>query len=114
MASLAGLSVSGAAASCPVWRCIKDAYTDRASAGNGWPTLMNPVLSSKIRENTLHVFGAVNFLSTPLVWALYPETANGTLEEMGYLFMSDSPFVWTEEANFRKMEAEMECNRAEG
>ena len=75
---------------------------------------MNPVLFSKIGENTLHVFGAVNFLSIPLVWALYPETANRTLEEMDYLFMSDSPFVWAEEANFRKMKAEMERNRAEG
>lgn len=75
---------------------------------------MNPVLFSKIGENTLHVFGAVNFLSIPLIWAFYPETANRTLEEMDYLFMSDSPFVWAEEANFRKMKAEMERNRAEG
>ena len=69
---------------------------------------------NKIGENTLHVFGAVNFLSIPLVWALYPETANRTLEEMDYLFMSDSPFVWHEEANFRRIKEQMERNRAEG
>ena len=83
-------------------------------AGNGWLTLLNPVLFNKIGENTLHVFGAVNFLSIPLVWALYPETANRTLEEMDFLFMSDSPFVWNEEANFRRMKEEMERSRAEG
>ena len=69
---------------------------------------------NKIGENTLHVFGAINFLSIPLVWALYPETANRTLEEMDYLFMSDSPFVWHEEANFRRIKEQMERNRAEG
>ena len=75
---------------------------------------MNPVLFSKIGENTLHVFGAVNFLSIPLIWAFYPETANRTLEEMDYLFMSDSPWVWDEEENFRRMKAEAARNRAEG
>lgn len=57
---------------------------------------------NSIRENTLHIFGAVNFLAIPMVWAFYPETANRTLEEMDHLFMSKSPFVWDEEAYFRK------------
>ena len=61
---------------------------------------------SRIGENTLHIFGAINFLSIPMVWALYPETANRTLEEMDYLFMSDSAFVWDEEAHFQKLKAE--------
>lgn len=82
--------------------------------GNGWLTLLNPVMFSRIGENTLHIFGVVNFLSIPLVWAFYPETANRTLEEMDYLFMSKSPFVWDEEENFRRMKAEAERNRAEG
>ena len=68
----------------------------------------------RIGENTLHVFGAINFLSIPLVWAFYPDTANRTLEEMDYLFMSDSPFVWDEEASFRRMKEEAERNRARG
>ena len=85
-----------------------------ARTGNGWLTLLNPVLFNKIGENTLHVFGAINFLSIPLVWAFYPETANRTLEEMDYLFMSKSPFVWDEEANFKRMKEEAEKARAEG
>ncbi|KAI0673197.1 general substrate transporter [Trametes maxima] len=84
------------------------------SIGNGWLTLMNPIMFNRIGENTLHVFGAVNFLSIPLVWAFYPETANRTLEEMDYLFMSKSPFVWDEEENFRRMKAEVENARLEG
>lgn len=70
------------------------------SIGNGWLTLINPVMFSAIRENTLHVFGAVNILSIPIVWAFYPETANRTLEEIDLLFSSRSPFVWDEEKNF--------------
>ena len=69
---------------------------------------------SRIGENTLHVFGAINFLSIPMVWALYPETANRTLEEMDYLFMSKSPFVWDEEENFRRMKEQEQRDRLEG
>ncbi|KAI0341180.1 general substrate transporter [Trametopsis cervina] len=76
------------------------------SIGNGWLTLLNPVMFSHIGENTLHIFGAVNFLSIPLIWALYPETANRTLEEMDVLFSSKSPFVWDAEREFAKWKAE--------
>lgn len=75
-------------------------------SGNGWLTLMNPIMFSAIAENTLHIFAAVNFLSIPLVWAFYPETANRTLEEMDLLFASKSPFVWDMEKNFAKLKAE--------
>lgn len=57
--------------------------------------------------STLHVFGIVNFLSIPMVWAFYPETANRTLEEMDLLFASKSPFVWDEERHFQKLKAEL-------
>jgi hypothetical protein len=60
---------------------------------------------SAIGENTLHVFGAVNFLSIPLVWAFYPETANRTLEEVDLLFASSSPFVKDNERVFNEMKA---------
>ncbi|TFK79381.1 general substrate transporter [Polyporus arcularius HHB13444] len=84
------------------------------SIGNGWLTLLNPIMFNAIGENTLHIFGAINFLSIPLVWAFYPETANRTLEEMDYLFMCKSPFTWDQEENFRRMKAEAERNRASG
>ncbi|CCM00853.1 uncharacterized protein FIBRA_02896 [Fibroporia radiculosa] len=81
------------------------------SIGNGWLTLLNPVMFSSIQENTLHIFGAINFLAIPMVWAFYPETANRTLEEMDHLFMSKSPFVWEEEAHFKKWKEEGEPAR---
>jgi len=79
------------------------------SIGNGWLTLLNPVMFNSIGEKTLYIFGAVNFLSIPMVWALYPETANRTLEEMDLLFASRSPFVWDEEKHFKKLKAEIGC-----
>lgn len=72
-----------------------------------WLTLLNPVMFDKIHENTLHIFGIVNFLSIPMVWALYPETANRTLEEMDLLFASKSPWVWDEEEHFARLKREM-------
>ncbi|TFY83473.1 hypothetical protein EWM64_g544 [Hericium alpestre] len=76
------------------------------SIGNGWLTLLNPVMFNAIQEKTLYIFGAVNFLSIPLVWAFYPETANRTLEEMNLLFASPSPFTWNQERNFAKKKEE--------
>ncbi|TFY63951.1 hypothetical protein EVJ58_g2943 [Rhodofomes roseus] len=83
------------------------------SIGTGCMTLLNPIMFDRIGENTLHVFGAVNFLTIPIVWAFYPETAGRTLEEMDRLFMSDRPFVWDEEAYFDRCKA-MALDRAMG
>ncbi|KAG7443247.1 general substrate transporter [Guyanagaster necrorhizus] len=73
------------------------------SIGNGWLMMLNPVMFDNIAEKTLYIFGAINFLCIPIVWAFYPETANRTLEEMDLLFASKSPFVWDEEKYFRKL-----------
>ncbi len=67
---------------------------------------MNPVMFSRIGENTLHIFGAINFLAIPMIYALCPETSNRTLEEMDLLFDSKSPWVWDSEAHFQKLKAE--------
>lgn len=74
--------------------------------GNGWLTLLSPVMFAAIRENTLHVFGAVNFAMIPVVWALYPETANRTLEEVDLLFASESWWAWDEEQTFQRLKAQ--------
>jgi len=75
------------------------------SIGNGWLTLLNPVMFNAIQADTLYIFGMINFLSIPMVWAFYPETANCTLEEIDLLFSSESPFAWDEEANFMRLKA---------
>ncbi|KAE8330932.1 general substrate transporter [Aspergillus sergii] len=73
------------------------------SLGNGSLTLALPYIFGSIGENTLHVFGAVNLISIPIVWALYPESSRRTLEEMDLLFAAKSPWVWTAESNFARL-----------
>jgi sugar porter (SP) family MFS transporter len=76
------------------------------SIGNGWLTLLCPVMFNAIGENTLHIFGAANFLSLIVVWALYPESNQRTLEEMDLLFASPSPWAWEAEKTFARLKAE--------
>ncbi|KAG8729706.1 hypothetical protein FRC12_020778 [Ceratobasidium sp. 428] len=76
------------------------------SIGNGWLTLLTPVMFSAINEKTLYVFGACNVLSIPFVWAFYPETNQRTLEEMDLLFSADSIFAWEAEKEFARLKAE--------
>ena len=38
-----------------------------------------------------------------MVWALYPETNQRTLEEIDLLFEADSPWVWDAEKHFAKL-----------
>ena len=70
------------------------------SIGNGWLTLLCPVMFKAIGERTLYIFGACNAITIPMVWALYPESNQRTLEEMDLLFASDSIWVWDAEKNF--------------
>ncbi|RYP31570.1 hypothetical protein DL767_005679 [Monosporascus sp. MG133] len=76
------------------------------SIGNGWLTLLCPVMFGAIGENTLHIFGACNVLAIPVVWALYPESNQRTLEEMDLLFAADSPWVWDAERTFARLKGE--------
>ena len=56
-----------------------------------------------IGEKTLYVFAACNAITIPMVWALYPETNQRTLEEIDLLFASDSIWNWEAEKNFRNL-----------
>lgn len=71
------------------------------SIGNGWLTLLCPVMFNAISEYTLFIFAGCNILTLPIVWAFYPETNQRTLEEMNLLFAAESPFVWDAERNYR-------------
>jgi hypothetical protein len=71
------------------------------SIGNGWLTLLCPVMFSAIGEKTLYIFGAANVITLPMVWALYPESNQRTLEEMDLLFAADTPWNWDAEKNFK-------------
>ena len=71
------------------------------SIGNGWLTLMLPIVFKALGEKTYYVFGIANVITLPMVYCFYPESNQRTLEEMNLLFASDSPFVWECEKNFR-------------
>lgn len=53
------------------------------------------------KEKTLYVFAACNAITIPMVWALYPETNQRTLEEINLIFASDSIWTWEAERNFK-------------
>lgn len=59
-----------------------------------------------IGSTTLHIFGACNILAIPIVWALYPESNQRTLEEMDLLFAAPTPWVWDAEKTFARLKEE--------
>ena len=63
--------------------------------------LLLPTIFAKLEEKTLYLFGAVNAATIVIVWALYPETNQRTLEEMNLVFASDSIWNWEAERNFK-------------
>jgi MFS family permease len=76
------------------------------SIGNGWLTLLCPIMFQQIGEKTLYIFAACNAITIPMVWALYPETNQRTLEEIDLLFASDSIWNWDAEKNFARLREE--------
>jgi hypothetical protein len=61
---------------------------------------------SKINEKTLYIFAISNIITIPMVWALYPESNQRTLEEMDLLFAAKSPWVWDAERDFERLKEE--------
>lgn len=59
-----------------------------------------------IGANTLFIFAACNIITIPMVWALYPESNQRTLEEMNLLFAADSPWTWEAEKNYAILKEE--------
>ena len=76
------------------------------SIGNGWTVLLLPTMFANIGEKTFYVFGACNALSIPVVWALYPESNQRTLEEMDLLFASNSWWNWDAEKEYARLKQE--------
>ncbi|KFZ15217.1 hypothetical protein V502_05714 [Pseudogymnoascus sp. VKM F-4520 (FW-2644)] len=73
------------------------------SIGNGWLTLLCPIMFEAIGEKTLYIFGIANAITLPMVWALYPESNQRTLEQMDLLFSADTPWNWDAEKNFKML-----------
>lgn len=68
--------------------------------------LLLPTIFKRLGEKTLYIFGGVNALSILVVWALYPETNQRTLEEMNLVFACDSWWTWEAEKSFKILKEE--------
>ncbi|KAI9491200.1 general substrate transporter [Zychaea mexicana] len=67
------------------------------SIGNAVVMEITPPMLAGIGWATFLLFGALNFLAIPVVWAMYPETMNKTLEELDVIFSTRSLLVWNAE-----------------
>ena len=71
-----------------------------------------------IQEKTLYIFAISNVISIPMVWALYRESNQRTLEDMDLLFAAPTPWNWDAERTFARLKAEnpgyMHESRKEG
>ena len=65
-------------------------------------TFVIPIMLSRLAWKTFIIFGGFNIISMPIVWFIYPEPANKTLEEVNLLFTSDSPLVSKNLAEYRR------------
>ncbi|KAL4861486.1 hypothetical protein BDV12DRAFT_203959 [Aspergillus spectabilis] len=95
------LDTSNGHALCPATGAVLEVKMNPVSLN-----LALPYIFGSLGENTLHVSGAVNLISIPIVWALYPESSQRTLEEIDLLFAAKAPWVWAAEANFARLMAE--------
>ncbi|KAL8792196.1 MAG: hypothetical protein Q9195_005218 [Heterodermia aff. obscurata] len=76
------------------------------SVGNGWTTLLLPIMFQRLHEKVFYIFGAVNALTLPIVWAFYPESNQRTLEEMDLLFATPSWWNWEAERTYEMLKAQ--------
>ena len=58
---------------------------------------------NNIQEKTYYIYAACNAITIPIVWALYPESNQRTLEEMDLLFAADSIWNWEAEKNYARL-----------
>ncbi|KFY54945.1 hypothetical protein V496_07139 [Pseudogymnoascus sp. VKM F-4515 (FW-2607)] len=79
------------------------------SIGNATLTLVLPYIVNAINEKMFYIFGVVNVLSIPIVWALYPESNQRTLEEMNLLFAASAPWTWSAEKKFKELKEERDA-----
>ena len=59
-----------------------------------------------LHEKTLYIFGLCNIITIPMVYCLYPETNQRTLEEINLVFSSNSIWTWEAERNFEKLKTQ--------
>ncbi|SMQ46756.1 unnamed protein product [Zymoseptoria tritici ST99CH_1A5] len=61
--------------------------------GCGVTGFVIPIMLDKLGYGTFLFFGAMNVIATPIIYFLYPEVANKSLEEINLLFINDNLLV---------------------
>ncbi|KFY30910.1 hypothetical protein V493_01545 [Pseudogymnoascus sp. VKM F-4281 (FW-2241)] len=79
------------------------------SIGNATLTLVLPYIVNAINEKMFYIFGVDNVLGIPIVWALYPESNQRTLEEMNLLFAASAPWTWSAGKKFKELKEERDA-----
>ncbi|KAK4552051.1 hypothetical protein LTR86_010728 [Recurvomyces mirabilis] len=72
--------------------------------GVGWTVLVNPIMFGNLENRTYFLFAGLNLLWIPIVYLLYPETKDRSLESIEAMFSSSSPL-------FKQMERSYELNK---
>jgi Sugar (and other) transporter len=68
--------------------------------------LVCPIMFDSIGEKTFYIFAVCNIITIPMVWSLYPESNQRTLEDMDLLFAADTPWNWDAERTFARLKEE--------
>ncbi|KAH0006774.1 major facilitator superfamily transporter sugar, partial [Aureobasidium melanogenum] len=61
--------------------------------GVGWTVLVNPIMFENIQSRTYFLFAGLNFIWIGIVYLIYSETSNRSLESIEAMFTT-SPFYW--------------------
>ncbi|KAJ5933482.1 hypothetical protein N7454_005811 [Penicillium verhagenii] len=70
--------------------------------GVGMTTLVNPIMFQAMASRTYFLFAGLNMIWIPIIYLFYPETRNRSLESIGALFSTPSPFYWNMERAFKQ------------
>ncbi|KAK4995734.1 hypothetical protein LTR66_004501 [Elasticomyces elasticus] len=69
--------------------------------GVGWTVLVNPIMFASLENRTYFLFAGLNLMWIPIIYLLYPETADRSLESIEALFSTSSPLNSSMEAAYR-------------
>jgi len=70
--------------------------------GVGTTTLANPSIFAKLENRAYFLFAGFNLLWVIIVYLIYPETKDRSLESIDILFIPKSPFNWAAERSWRE------------
>lgn len=69
--------------------------------GVGTTTLANPSIFASLENRAYFLFAGLNLLWVLIVYLIYPETKDRSLEAINILFIPRSPFNWAAEKSWR-------------